>query len=372
MNTCENTGFLKLIGNLNIDLRFFMVFRFKRAVWVALISIAGLESVFAEDTLIFAIDVIRHGDRTPTIIFPNAPHEWPEGQGQLTATGMRQEYELGLDRRREYVDQRHFLPSVYQSATMKASSTNFDRTLMSAQSFLYGFYPLGTGPALPSGDPALPGKFQPIPIYAMPIETQWPTEEYNALIKNHTELTPEWKAKTALLSPNFPRWSQVLGVPIQSISALNEIGDALTIRQRYGIPLPEGLSSDDAKAIREAGQFVMVTPLRDPVIYRLTGQPLFNLIAKEFAEKVTQKNPLKYELFAAHDTTLLSVMSVMGVPITEQPPFASDLNFELFDSGKGKYIQVKLNHELLKIPQCGGTTCTIDQFEGLVRYTPRQ
>ncbi len=345
-----------------------MGFRFNTAIWVALISMTSLQSVFAEETLIFAIDVIRHGDRTPTVVFPKAPYDWPEGPGQLTATGMRQEYELGMDRRREYVSERHFLPPVYQPGTMKISSTNFDRTLMSAQSFLYGFYPLGTGPALPNGDPSLPGRFQPIPIYAMPIATQWPTEQYNALIENHTESTPEWRAKTALLSPNFAGWGEALGVSIHSIAQLNEIGDALTIRQRYGVPLPEGLTPADAETIRQAGQFAMVTPLRDPMVYQITGQPLFDLIAEELskAQKGTQQG-LKYELFAAHDTTLLSLLSVMGVPISEQPPFASDLNVELFDSGKERYVRVKFNHELLNIPACGGATCTIDQFEGLVR-----
>jgi len=37
---------------------------------------------FQDDKLIFAIDVIRHGDRNPTIDIPTEPHHWVEGLGQ--------------------------------------------------------------------------------------------------------------------------------------------------------------------------------------------------------------------------------------------------------------------------------------------------
>ena len=42
--------------------------------------------LFAADTLIFAIDIIRHGDRTPLMSLPTVNYQWKEGFGQLTAT----------------------------------------------------------------------------------------------------------------------------------------------------------------------------------------------------------------------------------------------------------------------------------------------
>ncbi len=49
--------------------------------------------VFAKGNLIFAIDMVRHGDRTPMIASPEMQKIWPQGLGQLTPKGMRQEYE---------------------------------------------------------------------------------------------------------------------------------------------------------------------------------------------------------------------------------------------------------------------------------------
>src|SRR3990167_2889333 len=123
-------------------------------------------NAFATEHLIFAADLIRHGDRTPVDEVPAAPHVWKEGLGELTAEGMNQEFQLGVALRKRYVEQTHLLPPQYDVKTLMVRSTDFNRTLMSAESLLYGLYPLGSGPRLlSSGQTALPQAFQPIPIH---------------------------------------------------------------------------------------------------------------------------------------------------------------------------------------------------------------
>lgn len=124
--------------------------------------------LFAEDTLIFAVDIIRHGDRTPIVPLGSVNYQWQEGPGQLTAEGMQQEYKMGLLFRKKYVEQEHLLPDHYEPGTMYVRSTDYDRTLMSAQSLLMGLYPPGTGPNSSDSIPALPHAFQPIPIFSAP------------------------------------------------------------------------------------------------------------------------------------------------------------------------------------------------------------
>src|SRR3990167_8709658 len=85
---------------------------------------------FAAEKLVFAIDLIRHGDRTPVTPLKNVNYEWKEGPGQLTAEGMRQEFELGQSLRRYYVEQTHLLPANYKYGTMYVRSTDVERTLM--------------------------------------------------------------------------------------------------------------------------------------------------------------------------------------------------------------------------------------------------
>ena len=55
-----------------------------------LFGISVYTCTFAQGKLIFAIDIVRHGDRTPIIVSPEMEKVWPQGVGQLTPTGMRQ------------------------------------------------------------------------------------------------------------------------------------------------------------------------------------------------------------------------------------------------------------------------------------------
>ena len=122
-----------------------------------------IENVIAKDKMIFAIDVIRHGDRTPINEIPNDPHNWSEGLGELTALGMNQEYKLGQSFNKMYINK--LLPANYSSKNLYIRSSDYNRTLMSAQSVLLALYPMGVGPLLKDRASALPNAFQPVPIH---------------------------------------------------------------------------------------------------------------------------------------------------------------------------------------------------------------
>ena len=54
---------------------------------------------------------------------------------------------------------------------MYVRATDYDRTLMSAQSLLMGMYPPGTGPSAPeNAATSFTLSFQPIPIFSAPAE----------------------------------------------------------------------------------------------------------------------------------------------------------------------------------------------------------
>src|ERR1700722_18021100 len=101
--------------------------------WVLLIGLAGNSAIAANGKMIFAVDIIRHGARSPIDEMPAAPHKWPQGLGQLSPLGMKQEYERGTEFRKRYVDQYQLLPAEYNAETMYVQSSDIDRTLMSAE-----------------------------------------------------------------------------------------------------------------------------------------------------------------------------------------------------------------------------------------------
>uniref|UniRef100_A0A3B3VGI0 Lysosomal acid phosphatase n=1 Tax=Poecilia latipinna TaxID=48699 RepID=A0A3B3VGI0_9TELE len=71
------------------------------------------------------LQLFRHGDRSPATAFPTDPHQesaWPQGFGQLTQVGMRQQYELGQYLRTRYKD---FLNESYIRHEVRRGNTTF-------------------------------------------------------------------------------------------------------------------------------------------------------------------------------------------------------------------------------------------------------
>jgi hypothetical protein len=322
----------------------------------------------AQDTLVFAFDIIRHGDRTPLSTIPKAPHTWLEGMGQLTAIGMQQEHQRGIGFRKKYQDQYHLLPTHFQNDTIYIFSTNTDRTLMSAESALLGLYPLGTGPFLSSNKPALPNAYQPIPIHTKSLNSEpfvedSHSEKYNKLFNQTVASQPAWIQKTKELQNKFPAWSQATGLTLSDIRQLELLADTLHIYQLHHVSPPAELSDKDVKDIIAVGIWGYTTEYKTKEIATVVGTPLLATIADYLQQAVQQKTPLKYVLFSAHDSTILSVMTMLGAPLNEQPPYASNVNFSLFKTDQGNTIvKVNYNEKPVFIPSCGSTSCTLQQF----------
>lgn len=328
---------------------------------------------FAQDgKLVFALDLIRHGDRTPIGVIPKAPHAWAEGLGQLTARGMQQEFQLGVKLHKQYIQNTSLLPSHYVAETMHVRSTDYDRTLMSAQSLLMGLYPPGSGPKLPNSDQsALPSAFQPIPIHTRPI-TEEPdlfasqnTEKAKALLVRYVFSREDWKDKTTELEPNFPRWSQLTGITINNLFQLINLGDTLRIYTYYHIPLPQGMTEQEANVIIESGAWAFTTIFKPREIGEARGGKLLATIKNHLMQATDENVRTKFVLLSAHDSTTLALMSAMHIPLESPPPYASDLNFSLYETGPENYtVRVTYNGQPLLIPGCDQLDCPLSQFPG--------
>jgi len=260
---------------------------------------------------------------------------------------------------------------------------------MSAQSFLMGLYPQGTGPSLPRagraplaqslsryprrGRPALPHAAQPIPIHTIATEMKMSMvydsdpEKFNDLMSRYVFSTPEWKKKSDALRPQFARWSKVTGVAITKIYHLESLGDTLYIHELYHLPLPPGLSADDARTIIDAGCWAFVTCAKPAEVGRIVGHDMLKRIANEIQQASLAQTPLKCVLIFAHDITLMGQMSALGAPLTEAPPYAAHLHFALFDAGGKTFrVEVAYNDRPVVIPACGGASCSLEQFMALV------
>lgn len=350
-----------------------MPMRFRNILFI-LIMLLALDAR-AQDKLVFAIDLIRHGDRTPIYSIPALSHyHQGEGAGQLTPEGMQQEYRLGRERRKIYIEHDHLLPFHYERQTMMVRSSDYDRTLMSAQSFLMGLYPPGTGPILASSkEPALPCQYQPIPIHTIPqkedsvLVPRADRAGFTRLLKKYVFSTKEWHDKNIQLRKNYPKWSKALGVEIKDLMQLSSIGNSLYIDQLHHVPLPAGLSATEINDIIENGRWVTAHMFKPYAISRQGGHDLLFLIANQFEAVVRGQTSLKYLLLSAHDSTILMAMSAMRVPLQDVPPYASDLNFSLYETAPSQYVmKITYNGKPITLPVCQGSACTLEEFKTLL------
>uniref|UniRef100_A0A8C6Y2T1 acid phosphatase n=1 Tax=Naja naja TaxID=35670 RepID=A0A8C6Y2T1_NAJNA len=109
----------------------------------------------------------RHGDRSPLSSFPkNSVKEdaWPRGYGQLTKTGIQQAYNLGQWLKDRY---KNFLSPSYKPKEIYVQSTDYDRTIMSAEVVLAGLFPPS---AEEEWNPDI--HWQPIPVHTVPLSEE--------------------------------------------------------------------------------------------------------------------------------------------------------------------------------------------------------
>jgi acid phosphatase len=342
----------------------------KASLIIVLALSASIPSFAANERLVFALDLVRHGDRTASDDLPTAPHQWVEGEGQLTALGMQQEYKLGLKLRQRYMVDHQLLNSNYQPNSIYARSTDYDRTIMSAQSLLFGLYPLGTGPSSPeSTQPALPSGFQPVPIHTIAASQDGAllidisSKKIADMINRYVYTSAEWKAKSAELETQYQRWGQLTGVHVASMYDVLSLSDTVRAYVNHDVALPDGLSSEEAKKIIAAGDWIYASLLKPKEVGDVAGKAALQKIVFYLQQAAEQKSKTKFVLISAHDVTTMGVMSALHAPLDAAPTYAADLNFSLYESGSGNYyVKVSYNDNPVNVPGCHGNVCSLGQL----------
>ncbi|XP_051885073.1 lysosomal acid phosphatase-like isoform X2 [Pristis pectinata] len=335
----------------------------------------GLQTPVAGRTLRFVNLVYRHGDRSPVRRYPKDPiteKDWPQGFGQLTQVGMRQHYALGQYLRNRY---RGFLSSSYDGREIYVRSTDFDRTLMSAESNLAGLYP-------PQGRQIFrPGlRWQPIPVHTMPVEQDklllYPMKDcprYTKLIAE-TEDTDEY-IKMVKLNKNFlAMLSNATGVPRDQMSFKYVwlIYDTLLCEQLHNKTVPSWVTSSVMERMRTLKEFSIDVDYR---LYkreeksRLQGGVLLKQILQNIEQsRNTSPTPSpKLMVYSAHDTTIVALQMALSV-YSLAPTYAACHIVELYLEDDGSFtVEMYYRNESssapypLTLPACT-QRCPLDKF----------
>ncbi|HHF7343872.1 TPA: histidine phosphatase family protein [Legionella feeleii] len=324
----------------------------------------AVSNAFAQEKLIFALELIRHGDRTPLEEIPNSPHDWKRGFGELTQRGWYQELESGRAARKKYVKQYHLLPANYNPRLVYVRSTDTKRTIASANAFLLGLYPS----KMRRGS---------IPVHAISKSQDnllivTPGKNIFSLIKLYFISRKAWQEQTSYRQEKLRRWRSITGLSLKNYQQIVPLADNLYIRRIHHVPMPKGISNDDANEIIQLGKWAVVNYFKLRQVSYPMGHSFLNETNNYFVNAVEKRSSLKYVLLSAHDSSIMSVMATLGAPLESIPPYASHVDFALFKNNKNYYIRVSYNDKLVTIPACGGTVCSLSQFYVLAQATKQQ
>ncbi|XP_070258358.1 testicular acid phosphatase [Myotis yumanensis] len=305
------------------------------AIGPLLLLLLLLPQALGEGPLVFVAVVFRHGDRAPLVSYPTDPHKeavstlWPRGLGQLTSEGVRQQLELGRFLRSRY---EAFLSPEYRREEVYVRSTDFDRTLESAQANLAGLFPEAS-PGRPEA------AWRPIPVHTVPVTEdkllRFPTRScprYHQLLREATEAA---EYQTALEG-----WTDFLA-HLENCTGLSLVGeplrrawkvlDTLMCQRAHGLPLPSWASPDVLQTLAQISALDIgahVGPPRAAEKAQLTGGILLDAILANFSRVQRLGLPLKMVMYSAHDSTLLALQGALGLYDGHTPPYAACLGFE--------------------------------------------
>uniref|UniRef100_A0A8C5TA22 acid phosphatase n=1 Tax=Malurus cyaneus samueli TaxID=2593467 RepID=A0A8C5TA22_9PASS len=240
-------------------------------------------------------------------------------------------------------------------------STDYDRTIMSAQSYLSGLFPPTSSQIW---NPEL--LWQPIPVHTF----QKSTEQ-----KLHFPL------------PNCPRFDELEKETQTSKEFQNRIQPYMVrenrkkkqdVRRRKDIhnyTLPVWATKDVINKMEKLAELSLLSLFG---IYkreeksRLQGGVLVNIILNSIKQAVNSSNPRKMEVYSAHDTTIGAVQIALNIFNGKLPPYAACQFFELYQESNGQYsIEMHYRNDtskdpyLLTLPGCT-SSCPLEKFAELV------
>ncbi|KAH7716893.1 Histidine acid phosphatase family protein [Aphelenchoides avenae] len=346
------------------------------------LSLARLSLVIsssAERELAFVQAIWRHGDRAPSgLPYPTDPYDeiyWPRGWSQLTNLGMQQCRELGEFFRQRYAGT--FVNTSVVKNQIYVRSSDSDRALTSAQSFLSGFYPPDERELFDNGL-----RWQPIAVHASGVDvpdpllkpTGFDCPEYDETAKKlnqnlHDAVTKHYRELFAFLA-NVAGYGP--NITLHDVAGLNDINRELA----HNLSQPDWVyrrwdeygGYTTLELVTELRRVERINQFNKKPLYRLRGGYLLGDWLKR-AKSVASgkhKKPKKMMLYSSHDGTLQSLLYALEVAPDHQIPYAACIIMELYRTDDGKY-EVELFYrnngglDRLVHKKCSAA-CPLDKF----------
>ncbi|XP_075443218.1 prostatic acid phosphatase isoform X2 [Ascaphus truei] len=303
-----------------------------------------MDQTIAGRKLKFVTLVYRHGDRSPIEAYPHDIHKedsWNSGFGQLTQLGQQQQYELGQYLKKRYAG---FISPSYNQHEVYIRSTDYNRTLMSAQSNLAGLFS--------SDDEQVWNPnivLQPIPVHSVPLAQEkllyMPFKNcalYEKL-KKDTYLSKKFQRRVAPYVDSLPLISQNTGYTLKELyhGKAWTTYDTLFCERIHNFTLPEWATKETMAKLLGLAELSLSFAFglyKQTDKSRLQGGVLVKAILTNITHITTApSSPQKLIMYSAHDTTLAALQTALNVSNGRLPPYAACHIFELYQEKNGKY-----------------------------------
>eukprot|EP00057_Strongylocentrotus_purpuratus_P026227 XP_011680701.1 PREDICTED: lysosomal acid phosphatase [Strongylocentrotus purpuratus] len=344
------------------------------ACFSSFLSISSCERTIKLVNLLF-----RHGDRSPTNGYPNDNYTedtWPQGFGQLTESGMAQQYELGQWLRKRYVTDLKLFDGIYRPKQFYVHSSPKERTIMSAQSNLQGFFPAESGGGKPSsGTPPWP----PVPVFTVAEEQDYllsGSKIQNCdTVRDFFQYAENSPAEQQYIKDNqifFDRVHERAGFSGDVIfENFYHLGDTLIRERKEGRNLPEWADDETFNRLKATQDYAFEAEFSNMTTdeKRITsGVLIAAMVANMKAHLNRTNNDSRIFMYSGHDDNLAPFLGLFGLFTNVAPPTASCIMVELYKEDDGSHtVQLLFRNDtskppyLLKFPECN-ERCPVQNF----------
>lgn len=360
------------------------------------------------------MEMFRHGARTPIYDYwDSTSYEFP---GELTEVGVKQLYLLGRILRKEYIEDSNFLSDSYNPNEIYVQSTDYNRTLMSAQAHLLGLFYSKKDPDSSSKKKLMNEKIMPpyknfnlidnldldmIENFDLvPVHTIQSKHEYSLLgfMFNMCEINKKLymqqknsdlykKIMKQIKNNTINEIARILNLDSDKIdlNTLAEINDVLLNAEFANRKFPEM-----TEELKRNLQFIYAfnlyySYLGSNLQKKISNTYMIEDILNNFEKKIKNLTKKKWIMYSAHDASLGSLLTLFNLSSYECvydlwmknetdhlnchlfPKFASNLLIELHKNGNNYFVKIKLDGEYKFLCQNKSYECEYNLFSSNIR-----
>lgn len=283
-------------------------------------------------------------------------------QSNLLPEGWSQLQDLGSVFRELYIDKLSFLSdTANQDELFVRHDINY-RTLQSAEAFMSGLYPYTSGYTTT----------EIFNFWSMDYNTEdlMPNSKVCPIISDFTddaEATELWKAhEIAITDPLQLKIDEALNT---SDVDLDTVFDCSMSSYCHGVALPATLTDDLLEELYEDRSWCEAADISYPNITynaRLSMGFLLNDWYDHITNKLNNGTGAIFELYSAHDSSIMSILNGLGVWDQVWPAFGSYLLLETSLYNGDAYLRLVYNGVELSMRTCPDVYCPLQYFESLM------